>query len=238
MCAQWKAKNVSNSREIEKLIQSLEEDISFGKEVKRSWGAGKGFDKNFPSWPNPFFPSSSVVYIIIQQFGITIDSVHRSHWWRAKKSETKLRSGRFSETDEKSLQLFLFSPGFETSLFTELYYSWRCCVETSWTSLSRPGWESRSHLIDKSFPHFLPNILTDSISYSSCWSISYSHRAVHGEKKMSWFVVQKCKKLNKNIYSSFSFFCESNSKVLLESRSYLGVLAAPVFFKEDSKSGI
>ena len=57
MCAQWKAKNVSNSREIEKLIQSLEEDISFGKEVKRSWGAGKGFDKNFPSWPNPFFPS-------------------------------------------------------------------------------------------------------------------------------------------------------------------------------------
>ena len=34
MCAQWKAKNVSNSREIEKLIQSLEEDISFGKEVK------------------------------------------------------------------------------------------------------------------------------------------------------------------------------------------------------------
>ena len=106
MCAQWKAKNVSNSREIEKLIQSLEEDISFGKEVKRSWGAGKGFDKNFPSWPNPFFPSSSVVYIIIQQFGITIDTVHRSHWWRAKKSETKLRS--FSETDEKSLQLFLF----------------------------------------------------------------------------------------------------------------------------------
>ena len=32
---QWKPKNVSNSREIEKLIQSLEEDISFGKaEVK------------------------------------------------------------------------------------------------------------------------------------------------------------------------------------------------------------
>ena len=29
-----KAKNVSNSREIEKLIQSFEEDISFGKEVK------------------------------------------------------------------------------------------------------------------------------------------------------------------------------------------------------------
>ena len=37
---------------------------------------------------------------------------------------------------------------------------------------------------------------------------------------------------------NFNFFCESNSKVLLESRSYLGVLAAPVFFKEDSKSGI
>ena len=209
-----------------------------GKRWKGVEEQEKALTKTSPHGPTLSFLPSSVVYIIIQQFGITIDSVHRSHWWRAKKSETKLRSGRFSETDEKSLQLFLFSPGFETSLFTELYYSWRCCVETSWTSLSRPGWESRSHLIDKSFPHFLPNILTDSISYSSCWSISYSHRAVHGEEKMSWFVVQKCKKLNKNIYSSFSFFCESNSKVLLESRSYLGVLAAPVFFKEDSKSGI
>ena len=65
----------------------------------------KGFDKKLPLMAQPFL----LLYILIQQFRITIDSVHRSHWRRAKKSETKKRT--FSETD-----LYFFSPGFETLL--------------------------------------------------------------------------------------------------------------------------
>ena len=50
---QWKAKNVSNSREIEKLIQSLEEDISFGKaEVKEKL---KRLREKLPLMANPPF---------------------------------------------------------------------------------------------------------------------------------------------------------------------------------------
>ena len=106
----------------------------------------KGFDKKLPLMAQPFLS----LYILIQQFRITIDSVHRSYWRRAKKSETKKRT--FSETD----LYFFFSRIRDVALFTELYYSWRCCVvETSGTSFAR---ESRSHLIDKSFSHFLPNI--------------------------------------------------------------------------------
>ena len=61
VCAQWKAKNVSNSLEIEKLIRSLEEDISFWKEVKEEFKSGTKTSPHGPTLLSLFLS----LYILI-----------------------------------------------------------------------------------------------------------------------------------------------------------------------------
>lgn len=91
-------------------------------ECKKLLKSKKIIDKKLPLMAQPFL----LLYILIQQFRITIDSVHRSHWRRAKKSETKKRT--FSETD-----LYFFLPDSRRcSLYWALLQLKMLCCRDFW----------------------------------------------------------------------------------------------------------